>query len=269
MAFFPSPEVESRTTPTADDYAHADRLRAILLKNPSRVRRWRRSAWASEFRILRQEILTAGGHPKFAEQFPDLAAKAVAERIGKVLTFYAKASGIRADLPLIQSAATFRKCFDWLERLAAKSADSDILHLLSEADDDAAADLYQRLQKYRWGRGESALYTAVKRSVVRHAAVVEKVRPHLGTGTAAGRFASWLWGRLATPNFLLTWFVELWRSVKGWDEWSGSFTPFEFRPTSKTFVKRMTALSVEYGDPNAWVCLCHAAGISIPEETST
>ena len=253
MPFFVTEQEKRNTTPHAVDYGFADALRAAVKRHPSRVRRWSRTRWADEFRILRREIEAAG-----------VAFDVALDRVGRVLEYYRKHCG-RADLPVIQSAAAFRKCFDWLERLLKKSQDTEV-HLFTDVDEAVAADLYRRLKGRSWGRGTAALYDSIKRSVARHAIVLLKIRAAKDDDGQAGRFARWLWPRIASPNYLLNWYMDLWRSVKDWNAWSGSFAGFEFDEKKARFHADMSRLAREYGAASYWRGLCSISDIPFKEE---
>lgn len=248
MAFFPDDETVKNTTPTPADYLCADRLRELVTLKASRVRRWRRAAWADEFRILRQEIMAAAPNDKFVQGFPELAGKAVQERVASVLRWYCDAYG-NPGVPLIQSATAFRKHFDWLERLLKRGTDDR--PTASESAQATAVRLYAMFRGRTWGKGGHGLEASILRSCVAHETILARLRPLRDT-PAHGPFVRWVWGRAAGDSFLMNWYENVWKQVVNWKEWSGTFKAFDLAPDSSALAALMTGWATEYGDARFW-----------------
>lgn len=238
MAFFPDDDTVKKTTPTPADYLCADRLRELVTLKASRIRRWRRTAWADEFRILRQELRTeTGAAPVSAEH-----------RVASVLRWYCDAYG-NPGVPLIQSATAFRKHFDWLERLLKRGTDDR--PAASESAQATAVRLYAMFRGRSWGKGSAGLEASILRSCVAHETILARLRPLRDT-PAHGPFVRWVWGRAAGDSFLINWYENVWKQVVNWKEWSGTFKAFDLAPDSFTLATLMAGWAAEYGDARFW-----------------
>lgn len=264
MAFFPDESVVKKTTPVPQDFAFADRLRKLVVGKASRVRRWRRTAWADEFRILRQElyagIMTA---EKVSTIHPKAHEMSCQNRIDSVLAWYDENYG-RAGVPELLSAAAFRKHFDWLERLSKKEVKQQRTD--SEEVITASAALYSSLRGRQWGKGTGNLEESILRSVRRRAWLVSLLGRHKDHNQI-GPFLRWVWGRLAGDTFLRNWYDDLWNQVRSWEAWSGSFIGLEFSPDGKAFRARMSGWAAEYGDSRFWDRVCEVVpGVKLNTE---
>jgi hypothetical protein len=253
MAFFPDDAVVKKTTPTSHDYVFADRLRALVTGKASHVRRWRRTTWANEFRILRQELTPT-------------PTQNVEDRIGSVVDWYTRNYG-KPGTPELLSATAFRKHFDWLERLSKKEVKQQRTD--SEEVITASAALYSSLRGRQWGKGTGNLEESILRSVRRRAWLVSLLGRHKDHNQI-GPFLRWVWGRLAGDTFLRNWYDDLWNQVRSWEGWSGSFVGLEFSPDGKAFRAKMSGWAAEYGDSRFWDRVCEVVpGVKLNTEEQT
>lgn len=244
MPFFPDTASGPPRVRQCDTDA-ARRLRALVVKKADRVRPYRLSKWADEFRLLREEIERAGGD---------------AARIDTALSWY-ETNYEKDGVPKLLSAAAFRKHFDWIERLARKDAPSTA----SAAATAAARVVYDRLKGRAWGAGTGNLLP----SLVRSAAAVEDVIGRLApfkTDPRVGGLVRRLYQLVASDAFLLSWYEDVWARVYKWAAWTGTFRPFEVSITSSSFHARMTAEAGVYGDPSLWQVVCALARFPSPQD---
>lgn len=239
MGFFPDAEVVAKTTPTEFDCRMATGLRAIVVAFAGRVRPWRKTAWADEFRILRQELAAGSG------------AADPERRVIAVLQWYG-ANFNNPTVPQLLSAAAFRRHFDWVERLTARDGAAALaLAGQTESARATAAALYLRLRGRQWGKGETGLESSINRAVAAHAALMETLSP-LRDDRHVGPFLRWVWGRLAAESFLFNWYEEVWQRTVKWEAWSGTFGAFEFKPGSAAADAKLVGWAAEYGDARFW-----------------
>ena len=224
------------------DYDHADSLRRVVVRTPGRVRRWRRSGWADEFRLLRLELQRGGATPRDAISC-----------VSAVLRWYDSASGL-AGVPAVSSGEAFRRHYDWLLRLSVKVVPPAAL---TDRDRAAAASLLARLRGRDWGAGTGNLETSVNESVHHLHLVLDALSP-LKTDARLGGFASWVWPRLAGETFLINWYEAVWGRVRRWDGWDGSFTALTFSPRGAAFKSTLAGFGSEYGDARAAALLLAA-----------
>ena len=227
------------------DYDHADSLRRVVVRTPGRVRRWRRSRWADEFRLLRLELQKSGATPRDAISC-----------VSAVLLWYDSAAGL-AGVPAVASGEAFRRHYDWLLRLSLTVVPPTAY---SDQDRTVAASLLARLRGRDWGVGTANLETSVNESVHHLHQVLAALSP-LKTDARLGGFATWVWPRLAGETFLINWYEAAWGRVRRWDGWAGSFAALTFSARGRAFKSTLDGFGSEYGDSRAAALLLSALGI--------
>lgn len=229
--FFPEADrPDAKLTPA--DLRFADRLRAVVVRTPGRVAKWRRSVWADEFRILRDEL----GRD--------------AAKIDTILSWYEFAAG-KARVPNIRSAAAFRRNFDWLQDLSKKITCPITMPTEQE---ELATRLFARLKRMSWGNGDAGLEGAVRSAVVRHHQMCKEWKEAVAgeevVSVRTVRFVNWARGRLlSAESFLYADFAGLQPGLVKWSDWSGSWDGVQFSVTIDRFVNHVMKLAKEFGDP--------------------
>lgn len=251
------------SSPTPQDLAFARRLRALVVKMASRVRPWRPSKWADEFRLLTDEFLLATENQKFVNGFPDMVSRAVRERIDAVLTWYEK-NYEREGVPKLLSASAFRKHFDWVERLSKGGVATSTSDVPDKVMEVAKFVVFPRVAKLPWGKGTDRLEASVITSCAERQKVANALAP-LRSDPVIGAFVRYAWQVVASDQFVITWYETMWRRLKDWKEWSGSFAGFEIRVGGKVFHEHMEGLAERYGDRALWRRACVAAGIPLKQ----
>jgi|GEM_PF-4197052 len=227
------------------DYDHADSLRRVVVRTPGRVRRWRRSRWADEFRLLRLELQAGGA-----------TARDAVSCVSAVLRWYDSAAGM-SGVPAVSCGESFRRHYDWLRRLSATVVPAASY---SDRDRAVAASLLARLRGRDWGVGTGNLETSVRESVHHLHLVLDALSP-LKTDARLGGFATWVWPRLAGETFLINWYEAAWGRVRRWDGWAGSFAALTFSARGTAFKSTLDGFGSEYGDARAGTAVLLALGI--------
>lgn len=236
-------------SPTPHDLAFAARLRALVIKMASRVRPWRQSKWADEFRLLTDEFLRAG----------DGTFDTHRARIDAVLTWY-ESNYEKEGVPKLLSASAFRKHFDWVERLAKQGVAISTPAVPDKVMESAKRVVIPCVAKYPWGKGTDKLEASVIASCAERQKIADALSP-LRDSTTLGAFVRHVWQLVASDQFVVSWYEALWRRLKDWKEWSGSFAGFEIRAGGKMFHEYMEDLAAKYGDRTLWKKACVGAGI--------
>lgn len=249
---FPSSPHDSRPRcrTEAADNARAAKLRAFAVRQRWAVCRSPRK-WAEPLALLRRSL--AGGDAQ----------------IDAVLDWYIAAyhPGMR---PTIRNGHEFRNCWDWLCRLHAAKTGSAVppipsgesvstppdARLSDEATKDCpeVSDALAVLRMLGWPKEAGAgLADAVRRSHAAYAAWRRRfMTAKLSEDRTDERAA--LSGAIppATEDFLIRWFREVWKSVIGWADWSGSLESFVWSPSNRRFLAAVRTALAKYNPRASW-----------------
>ena len=202
--------------PTKQDFEWAEQLRHGL--KSSRHTGWNRTAWANEFRILRQSVAP---HTK---------------RVTAALVWFLANQG-KEYVPVIGSAKTFRAKFDRLEAAAARAERRSP----SVAVSPEATKVVDRLKTLGWPRGEDQLPAAVQLTMTRYTAFHAALRALAARLEKKGGRLYRVAAHLVTAlpdyrSFAEKWFRDVHARVTyEKSKWTGSFEFHTFHPGHERF----------------------------------
>lgn len=200
---------------TEFDLAQAKRLHAIVTEVRQRRSKWSKDRWSNEIRLLREE-LTANAE----------------ERISKAIDWYA-ANNKRKGVPSIDSGASFRRCFDWLEDLIEKDTSFQV-----EVSPEAK-EITKRIIGLGWPKGsKDQVETVVQLSINRFTILRQKIKQLIkeSESTTDSRFLAFVNKRMGHESYFVeNWMRAVHKKVAKWKDWNGDLHPFAFDPRSKQF----------------------------------
>lgn len=234
------PEVETpRTSLTPEDYAFSRQLHEAVERHGARILPWSHSAWARQFRLLRQSVRE------------DIA------RIKEVLDWYCLHIG-HDMVPHAQSASTFRAKYGNIE--AARNRDQvrrPTVHVSKKAK-----QLADSLSRMIWPKGSEELLPSVVQlsldAVVafRHKLLRFCPANPVDKPNRLQRLASHVLNvtELADPIHLVScWMEEVNGRLSRWAGWSGSLGGWAWNSERKEFRSQGRQWAEEFcGEPDMW-----------------
>lgn len=228
----------SKATQFDTDAAHQLHTATKKFLGPSHpsVARSRPSVWATHFLRLRH-----------LDEIP-------AARIQKVLDWYTTHLG-QEFIPEAYSGETFRKKFLAIEKAMGRDAIGTV------TVSPEAKKVTERLAMLGWPKGSietvpqavQVCLEGYRGWVTRFKATTGKLEAHKAPQYLR-RLAEHVDRMLPAPDhFIQGWMTAVHGRVSGWDDWSGDFGPYLFKPTAKKFRNMGRAWAEAYnGDPDTW-----------------
>lgn len=203
---------------------------------------------------LRNWIMEFGRLRKYGDKY-NLASP---DQIDAVLSWYCKNMG-RKGIPDIRSAGIFRTRFSALKK-AMENAQADDGGVRIRKSTKLFIAEY--LSDVAWPKdSHRRLPVAVQQSADNHAIMIGRLETFVADYNDTPEqkmpdLASLAFDILAdsseTPTFICEWFMWVYRRVRTWEDWNGSFRQFIFTQDHKRWRALMSHKGLMFGDPSLW-----------------